>query len=186
MNTLELNALAIALLGVNLAASISYFIIYGRAEYKEKFFNLPKILQKAYVGLFAGPLFIAPFIVQTTFAECRICQVAGIVLAVTGFAFIFSSFLRIGFVPSIKKEGGLSMSGAYGIVRHPIYCGTILVFLGFTLLNHSLITLLYLPISVLLYYRMAALEEKDLAAAFGSEYRKYQEKVRKKIIPFFL
>ena len=54
------------------------------------------------------------------------------------------------------------------------------------MLNQVLVTLLYLPISVLLYYNMAVLEEKDLAVAFGQEYKAYRNKVKKRIIPLIL
>ncbi|KJS20674.1 MAG: hypothetical protein VR72_12855 [Clostridiaceae bacterium BRH_c20a] len=56
-----------------------------------------------YVGLFVLPLFIAPFLRQSRFYEQNFALItSGIIISVTGFAFIIMSFTKIGAIPSIK------------------------------------------------------------------------------------
>ena len=187
MNFLELNLFAISVLAVNFLTSLSYFYIYSNQKMKASFFKMPQFLQKLYVAFFVLPLFIAPFIEQSKFMDNRAYFLfLGTIMSILGFTFITMSFLKIGFVPSIKEKGGLSSKGVYGIVRHPIYAGTIQVQIGFTLLNQSLITLIYIPISILLYLLMAIIEEHDLKDLFGNDYIEYKKKVKKRIIPFLM
>jgi protein-S-isoprenylcysteine O-methyltransferase Ste14 len=187
MDFLELNGYAVVTLAINTLASMSYFYIYSSKKIKSHFFKLPQVLQKLYVAFFVLPIFIAPFIKQSKFSDYSLyLSLLGVILSIVGFTFIVMSFLKIGVVPSIKEKGGLSSTGVYGIVRHPIYAGTIQVQIGFTLLNQSLISLIYLPISVFLYFSMAAIEERDLEDMFGSAYVEYKEKVKKSIISFVL
>jgi protein-S-isoprenylcysteine O-methyltransferase Ste14 len=96
------------------------------------------------------------------------------------------AFLKIGAVPSLRERSALITTGVYGLVRHPIYAGTILTFLGVILFFEAMIPLLYFPISVGLYFIMTVYEEKSLMAEYGREYNEYQKKVRKRIIPYFL
>jgi protein-S-isoprenylcysteine O-methyltransferase Ste14 len=59
-------------------------------------------------------------------------------------------------------------------------------FFGLILLFKAYISLLYFPVSILLYYIMTVAEEKGLVKEYGEHYREYQKKVRKRIIPFIL
>lgn len=88
-----------------------------------------------------------------------------------------SSF--IGFNPDhLTKTGeNLITTGWYARMRHPLYFGLILIFLGYFLVAgtitsgiHLLCLLLYLPFGI--YY-----EEQNLIALFGDDYREYQQKV---------
>ena len=54
------------------------------------------------------------------------------------------------------------------------------------LLNQSIITAIYLPISIFLYYLMVIFEEKDLVRIFGSQYMEYSQIVKHRIIPYIL
>ncbi len=187
MRFLSVNILPIAILSINFAATISYYVIYTNRNLKHFFSKLPVPLQKMYVGLFILPLFTAPFVPQSKFLGNNVSIIfIGIIFAAIGFSFILMSFLRIGIIPSIKSKGGLSKTGVYGIVRHPIYAGTILVQIGLTLVNQSLVTLIYLPFSIIFYLIMAMIEEKDLINTFGQEYIEYKENVRKRVIPFII
>jgi len=91
-----------------------------------------------------------------------------------GFFVIVLSFLKIGIVPSIKSDGMLSTTRTYKIVRHPIYFGTIVAQSGLILANQALMSLIYLPFSIILYYLMASIEEKDLVNFFGNQYIEYR------------
>ncbi|MBI5934388.1 MAG: isoprenylcysteine carboxylmethyltransferase family protein [Chloroflexi bacterium] len=185
MEMIYQNTTAIAILFINFIASISYFIIYSKDRWKSAFSRLPVILQKIYVAFFVLPLFTAPFFSVSKFGDSNaILLITGIVVAVVGFSIIVLSFLKIGVVPSIKSDGKLSTTGTYKIVRHPIYFGTIAAQLGLIFATRALISLIYLPVSILLYYLMASLEEKDLVNVFGNQYIRFREKTRGKVIPF--
>jgi protein-S-isoprenylcysteine O-methyltransferase Ste14 len=181
------NVAVLLILAVNFAASIFYFFMINNERLKSSFYRLPTMLQKLYIVPFVGPLFISPFIVQTEFDFDFIAvPILGIVLALIGLSFIVLSFLKIGVVPSIKSKSGLSTTGIYSIIRHPIYGGTIILFLGLILFQKSIVPLLYLPISITLYFYMTLLEEKDLIHFYGDEYREYKMKTKKRFIPFIL
>ncbi|MHA7130571.1 methyltransferase family protein [Algoriphagus namhaensis] len=71
----------------------------------------------------------------------------------------------------------LVVRGIYGKIRHPLYAGILLLFLGYlfispslVVLTHALCLLIYLPIGI--YF-----EEKNLHAIFGSSYEEYQKRV---------
>lgn len=109
-----------------------------------------------------------------------------LLLIIGGFVFIGLAFLKIGAIPSLKEKSNLITQGVYRIVRHPIYCGTLIIFLGLIIWTNAFISLLYFPISVLLYFIMTVYEEKSLIREYGQEYMDYQKQVRKRIIPFVL
>lgn len=74
-------------------------------------------------------------------------------------------------------------TGLYGIVRHPMYTATLLLFLMMPLVLGSLfsflVTLLYLPILSKRIRNEEAVLEEELAG-----YKEYKEKVKYKLIPF--
>ncbi|MGE5604966.1 MAG: methyltransferase family protein [Bacteroidota bacterium] len=107
-------------------------------------------------------------------------------LTAIGFGFIIASFLKMGVIPSLREKSGLITQGVYGIVRHPIYSGTIFAFFGLNLVFNSFISLLYLPVSIGLYLIMIIYEEKSLLNEYGEEYKSYQKNVPKRIIPFVI
>jgi protein-S-isoprenylcysteine O-methyltransferase Ste14 len=172
-------------LSVNLLTTISYFFIIINKKLKDKFYSFPMFIQKIYVLLFVVPLFISPFLAQVTYNFSAILKVLGLCLSLIGVIFILFSFLKIGVIPSISKSELVS-SGTYKIVRHPIYSGTLFLFLGLTLINSSVLPLFYFPLSILLYYLMTIFEEKDLIRIFGNDYILYRQNVKYRIIPFVL
>ena len=74
-------------------------------------------------------------------------------------------------------------TGMYGIVRHPMYAVTILLFLSIPLILGSVISLvifLFYPIIIVLRIKNEEkVLEKDL-----KWYKEYKEKVKRKLIPF--
>ncbi len=87
------------------------------------------------------------------------------------------SFIGINPDHLIKTGEKLITTGWYARMRHPLYFGLILIFLGYFLVAgsitsgiHLLCLLLYLPFGI--YY-----EERNLIALFGDDYREYQQKV---------
>lgn len=184
MELLNQNMVSALILAVNLAATVSYFIIYSNDNLKNQFFRLPVVLQKIYVLFFVAPLFIAPFFSVSKFADFNILLISlGVLISFAAISIIFLSFLKIGVIPSIKSDGQLSTTGTYRIVRHPIYFGTIMAQLGLIFINQALLSLIYLPFSIVLYYLMATMEEKDLVNMFGNQYLEFKSRTKGKVIP---
>lgn len=83
----------------------------------------------------------------------------------------------IGFNTSEQKPEKLVISGIYSKIRHPLYAGLILVFLGYLFFSgsvtaavHLACLLAYLPFGI--YF-----EEKNLIDLYGDQYRDYRSKV---------
>lgn len=76
-----------------------------------------------------------------------------------------------------QKRGVLATSGPYAYVRHPQYVGFVLVLLGFLVQWPTILTLLMFPVLVLMYVRLARLEEREVRAKFGEQYERYASQV---------
>lgn len=79
------------------------------------------------------------------------------------------------------KTEDLVTYGVYASVRHPQYSGIVLAALGTFIHWPTLPTLLMLPILIIVYYRLARREEKEMEKKFGETYREYKRKT-----PMFL
>ena len=75
----------------------------------------------------------------------------------------------------------LETSGLYGLVRHPIYFGWILLVLPAPVMTYTRATFAFVSIA----YLVAAVpfEERGLVAVYGDAYRDYQRKVRARLVP---
>jgi len=70
-------------------------------------------------------------------------------------------------------------TGAFRHVRHPIYLGVMLVYLGLAVATASLLSLAVL-VGIFFYYNyIAGYEERLLAARFGEAYREYKARTGK-------
>ena len=84
-----------------------------------------------------------------------------------------------------ESDTQLITRGIYGYVRHPLYAGTILIFVGavlfiptYTMLVSLVWLLIYLPVGIYL-------EELKLVGVFGEEYLQYKRDV-KALIPWVI
>jgi protein-S-isoprenylcysteine O-methyltransferase Ste14 len=82
-----------------------------------------------------------------------------------------------------RKEIMLIQTDVFAIIRHPMYLGSILIFLGFVVLSLSAIALTVFIIIVIFYYYLCRYEEKLLIEKLGNEYLEYMNKVPM-LIPF--
>jgi protein-S-isoprenylcysteine O-methyltransferase Ste14 len=71
--------------------------------------------------------------------------------------------------------------GPYGIVRHPIYLGWVLIVFATPVMTAS--RLLFAVVSTLYLVVAIPLEEGSLVAAFGDKYRSYQRQLRWRLLP---
>jgi len=72
---------------------------------------------------------------------------------------------------------GVVKYGVLGMVRHPVYLGEMLLYLGLLLLNVSLSAALVWAAGVIFLYYISRYEEKLLLSRFGEEYRRYMKDV---------
>jgi len=76
-----------------------------------------------------------------------------------------------------EDVNSLKKSGIFAHVRNPVYLIMPLYFIAFVLLTMSLISIVPIIISFIMYTPMVKFEEKDLEKVFGQEYLEYKEKV---------
>ena len=83
----------------------------------------------------------------------------------------------------VSQDQKLVSTGLYGVVRHPMYLATLLLFLAMPLLLDSWWALIpfvcYIPIIVI-----RILDEEHLLVEELDGYREYCQKVRWRLIPF--
>lgn len=142
-------------------------------------------------SLFASVHFLGIFLYTATldeapvFGSMPIFAYLGYVLATFGTIVLvkafkkFSSFEFVGISPSdeFTKQDQLVVSGLHAHVRHPIYSGLILVFLGYSMVQptmsslvHLIMLTVYLPIGI-------HLEEKKPIGKFGQAYVDYKKNI---------
>jgi protein-S-isoprenylcysteine O-methyltransferase Ste14 len=111
-----------------------------------------------------------------------IIQLAGLILL--GLSFLHSDppdFLGLRQLGSAKGDSKLVTTGAYAIVRHPMYTTGLLVLWLFPILTTG--TLAF-DLGITMYILAGSeLEERKLINLYGEEFRKYKAKVAR-LIPF--
>jgi protein-S-isoprenylcysteine O-methyltransferase Ste14 len=95
--------------------------------------------------------------------------------------FIGVLLVAFGWKGTHDAQGELMTTGLYAHVRNPQYLGFLVLTLGMLIQWTTLPTLLMWPLLVILYYRLAKQEEKEMETKFGDKYRKYKGRV-----PMFL
>ncbi len=90
-------------------------------------------------------------------------------------------FLGLGQLGNESPAGGLTTTGSYGVVRHPLYSTGLLILWCFPILTAG--TLAF-DAAITLYVLIGSeLEERRLIAEFGEDYLRYRKKVAR-LIPF--
>ena len=72
-----------------------------------------------------------------------------------------------------QRTGGLATAGPYARVRHPQYDAFVLIMLGFLLQWPTILTIAMFPVLVLMYLRLAVIEEAAMRWRFGGLYERY-------------
>lgn len=76
-----------------------------------------------------------------------------------------------------REAPGLISSGVFSIVRHPIYTGAVMFYLGATIFTLSIASAAFWVLIIIFYILIARYEERILTEAFGEEYLDYQARV---------
>lgn len=115
-------------------------------------------------------------------------EIIGIALLLLSFLFFFRSYIDNPFLSPLvrvqtERRQTVMTRGVYRIVRHPMYLGGVLMFLGTPLLLGSVFGILIgLALTVLLMAR--AVGEEALLLRELEGYAEYRQKVRYRLIPF--
>ena len=86
---------------------------------------------------------------------------------------------------TIKKEHELIATGPYRFVRHPIYTGLLVAFVGSAVARGDWRGALAVAIALLALWRKLKIEERWLALEFGDAYEAYRRRVAT-LVPFIL
>ncbi len=114
----------------------------------------------------------------------------GLALMIVGYVFTLWAFSILGryFAPiaRVRSDHVVIQKGPYRFIRHPMYTGQVLFFIGFGMALQSWVALLVILILTgILYTARIRSEEKLLVAKLGNEYVEYMKRT-KRIIPFLL
>ncbi|MHA2503788.1 MAG: methyltransferase family protein [Candidatus Kariarchaeaceae archaeon] len=96
-----------------------------------------------------------------------------------------NTFLSRSIVVQDEREQQVIDTGLYGLIRHPMYFGVVLLLVGSSFVLGSVISLIPVVASIVLLYVRAAFEEELLESELGG-YKNYRKKVTKRLIPFII
>ena len=105
--------------------------------------------------------------------------IGGVVLAVVSSRLLGAAFTMF---PRPAARGALVERGPYRFVRHPVYAGGLLVFVGCALAR-SPVALVPTLVLAVVWGLKARLEERYLGFVYPG-YRAYAERTRYRIVPF--
>lgn len=141
---------------------------------------------------YSGLMFLAAFIIAGLnyrfqwIVMPRAIVWIGVVIFLLAYC-LFGEVLRenqyLSRVIEVQKDQTVVDTGLYGVVRHPMYTATVLLFLSMPLVLNSLISfiimLAYIPIIVKRIKNEEKVLEQDLKG-----YKEYKQKVKYRLIPF--
>lgn len=114
---------------------------------------------------------------------------SGLVLTAAGVVFAIWARLFIGRnwsgTVTLKEQHELIQNGPYGIVRHPIYSGFLLAFLGTAIIEGQLRGLIGFVLVLWGWGMKLRMEESFMTAQFGNAYSDYKKRV-KALVPYVI
>ena len=142
---------------------LTMYLFMGVFGYSEVF-----QLEFLLIGLLGEDLFYLVF-TYFIFPVSTIIIVLGILLIGFGWRQIYKA--------RRESQGKLVTTGVYKYVRHPQYIGFLLLTFGMLLEWPTIFTVLLWPVLVVVYWRLAKEEDKEIEERFGEEFREYKRKV---------
>ena len=161
-------------------------LLQSRLDVKEK-----ETTQK-YVIIYSGLMFILGFIVAGLNYRFSWIMIPNIVVIIASILFIISYILYaevlrentyLSRTIKVQKDQKVVDTGLYGIVRHPMYSVTIILFLTMPLILGSIISFIIFLIYPFIIYRRINNEERVLEKELKG-YKEYKRKVKYRLIPF--
>jgi protein-S-isoprenylcysteine O-methyltransferase Ste14 len=119
-----------------------------------------------------SPAFVGPALLPRSLALQRL----GIGLMASGLglmAWAYLVFRSFRLLPKIEAGHELCEDGPFAWLRHPIYCGINLFYLGTFFLAPHLWLLVQVVVNAVAFDARARHEERVLTQAFGDQYRRY-------------
>jgi protein-S-isoprenylcysteine O-methyltransferase Ste14 len=86
---------------------------------------------------------------------------------------------------NFENTSFLVKTGLYGYIRHPLYLSIFLLGTGVMLKQPGILQIGFGLVNLIAIYLTARIEEKEMIARFGDEYRVYMKDTRM-FIPFML
>jgi len=124
-------------------------------------------------------ILIATFLFRDQFNASLLLQSIGLIFVVTGMTFWIIGKLTLGKYFSVShKPKALITKGIYSKLRHPMYTGGVLIYLGLALFFKSIVGLtLTIAILVPLLVYSATIEEKLLREKYKKDFDQYKKSV---------
>ena len=161
-------------------------LLKSRLNAKEKLGDQKVII------LLSGLMFAIGFIIAGLDYRFSFIRLPNIVVIISSIIFIISYILYgevlrentyLSRTIEVKKDQKVIDTGLYGIVRHPMYSITIILFLSMLLILGSLVSfVIFLNYPFIILERINS-EEKVLEKELKG-YKEYKKKVKYKLIPF--
>jgi protein-S-isoprenylcysteine O-methyltransferase Ste14 len=137
--------------------------------------------------LFLGAVVLAPPDLFGLSPLPLILRPIGITIGMVGGAIGLAGIVGLGSnltaFPKPKPDGQLVQRGVYGMMRHPIYTGLLLMAVGWSFVRGSLPTLILAILLGVFFDQKAKREEQWLERQFPA-YASYKRRVRGRILPF--
>ena len=114
-------------------------------------------------------------------AQWRVWGAIGAAVNLAGLLFTVWARIHLGRnwsgTVTLKQDHELITSGPYAWVRHPIYTGLLLGFVGLAIARGEWRSILAVVIIALAFWRKLRIEESWMLEQFGDAYRSYRRRV---------
>ena len=169
-----------------------FLMVKDPAQLRRRLDAREKKKKKKTVLLLSGLMFLAAFVLaglSFRFGWLRFprwVSVLGAILFLLGYvlyAFVLKENAYLARTVKVEKGQKLVDTGLYGVIRHPMYAATLLLFLSMPLILGSLLSLLVMLVYPFIIARRIQNEEQVLMRELPG-YREYRKKVRWRLIPF--
>lgn len=184
--------LFISLLFIPMFIAGIFLLFKNPSLLKRRLDNKEKEMTQKYVVLFSGLMFIIGFIIAGLNFRFKWIIMNDIVVIISSIVFIISYIMYaivmyqntyLSRTIKVEKNQKLIDTGLYGIVRHPMYLSTVLLFLSMPLILNSIISFVIFLIYPFLIIKRINNEEKVLSKELKG-YNEYKKKVKYKLIPY--